>query len=245
VKIPLLHIGILGHSADGAALCFLEMVRVASERLGPHGHPEITLSILPMGPVLTAYDENDLDAVRRHLSRTASRLADAGCDFFACPDNTAHLALERDGEPLALPGLHMPQIVAAKAKAEGYRRVGLLGTKWTMEGSLYPRVFAGERIEMCVPSASDQVMVNRVIFDELCQGALRDESRREYQRVIDGFRGEGCEAVALCCTEIPLLVPPEASSLPTLSSTHLLAREAIDRAVAGTPPAWRGGAVRP
>lgn len=241
----MLHIGILGHSADGAALCFLEMVRAASERLGPHVHPEITLSILPMGAVLSAYDEDDLDTVRQHLFGTARRLADAGCDFFACPDNTAHLALERTGEPLPLPGLHMAQIVASRAKAEGHRRIGLLGTKWTMEGSLYPRVFADQQIEMRVPSASDQALVNRVIFDELCQGALRDESRREYQRVIDGFGREGCDAVALCCTEIPLLVPPEASSLPTLSSTHLLAREAIDRAVAGTPPTWRGGAVEP
>jgi aspartate racemase len=241
----MLHIGILGHSADGAALCFLEMARAASERLGPHVHPEITLSILPMGPVLSAYDQNDLDTVRRHLFDTARRLADAGCDFFACPDNTAHLALERAGAPLPLPGLHMARLVAARAKTEGHRRVGLLGTKWTMEGSLYPRVFADEQIETRVPSPSDQALVNRVIFDELCQGALREESRREYQRVIDGFGREGCDAVALCCTEIPLLVRPEESSLPTLSSTHLLAREAIDRAVAGTPPAWRGGAVQP
>ena len=90
----MLHIGILAHSADGAALCFLEMIREAARQLGPHEHPEITLSILPMGPALEHYENNDPEAVAAHLARTAERLARAGCDFFACPDNTAHIALE-------------------------------------------------------------------------------------------------------------------------------------------------------
>ena len=109
------HIGILAHSADGAALCFLEMVRESARRLGPHRHPEITLSILPMEAALEAYERNDLAAVRSYLARTARRLADAGCDFFVCPDNTAHLALELPGEPLPLPGLHIAEIVARHA----------------------------------------------------------------------------------------------------------------------------------
>src|SRR3954468_25075928 len=97
------HIGILGHSADGAALCFLEMVREASRQLGAHQHPEITLSILPMGPMLEEYERNALAVVSAHLARPAPRLAAAGCDFFVCPDNTAHIVLELAGEPLPLP----------------------------------------------------------------------------------------------------------------------------------------------
>jgi aspartate/glutamate racemase len=123
------HIGIMAHSADGAALCFLEMVREASRRLGPHRHPEITLSILPMGSMLEMYARNDLPAVRTYLERTAHRLADAGCDFFVCPDNTAHLALDLEGEPLPLPRLHIAEIVAERARAEGRRCVGVLGTR--------------------------------------------------------------------------------------------------------------------
>jgi aspartate/glutamate racemase len=95
------HIGILAHSADGAALCFLEIVREASRQLGVHQHPEITLSILPLGPMLEQYERNALSTVRGYLARTAQRLAGAGCDFFVCPDNTAHMALELSGEPLA------------------------------------------------------------------------------------------------------------------------------------------------
>jgi aspartate racemase len=237
----MLHIGILAHSADGAALCFLEIVRAASVRLGSHDHPEITLSILPMGPTLPYYERKDLAFVRHHLFQTARRLAAAGCDFFACPDNTAHMALELSGDSLPLPGLHIATIVAARAKADGRTRVGLLGTKWTMEGPLYPRAFREQHIEMRTPSEGDRKLVDDVIFGELCQGVLRNESRREYLRIIESFKKDGCDAVALSCTEIPLLITPDVSPLPTLDSTRLLAREAIDRAINEVPPTWRGG----
>jgi aspartate racemase len=235
------HIGILAHSADGAALCFLEMVREASRQLGAHQHPEITLSILPMGPTLALYERNDLAAVRAHLAKTARRLADAGCDFFVCPDNTAHVALELPGEPLPLPGLHIAEIVAERAKADGYRRVGLLGTKWTMEGPVYPAAFARHGVEQRTPAPADRELVDDVIFDELTQGRLEAASRAEYVRIIAGLKLEGCDAVALSCTEIPLLVTPDVSPLPTLDSTRLLARAAVAAAIDGRVPGWRGG----
>jgi aspartate racemase len=237
------HIGILAHSADGAALCFLEMVREAARRLGVHDHPEITLSILPMGPALELYRTGDLAGVRRHLAHTARRLAAAGCDFFVCPDNTAHIALELPGEPLPLPALHIAEIVAGRAREDGRRRVGLLGTRWTMEGPVYPAAFARHGLEQRTPPPEDRALVDRVIFDELTQGRLVDASRREYVRIVERFASDGCDAVALSCTEIPLLLTPEASPLPTLDSTRLLARAAVQAALTGRPPAWRGGPV--
>ena len=237
------HIGVLAHSADGAALCFLEMVREAGRRLGAHQHPEITLSILPMGPVLEAYERNDLPAVRAHLARTGRRLADAGCDFFVCPDNTAHIALELPHEPLPLPGLHIAEVVAERARAERYTRVGLLGTKWTMEGPVYPAAFARHGIALRTPEPADRALVDEVIFGELTQGRLLDASRAEYVRIIDGLKRAGCDAVALSCTEIPLLITPEVSPLPTLDSTRLLAWAAVAVALGERMPEWRGGAV--
>jgi len=237
------HIGILAHSADGAALCFLEMVRESSRRLGPHRHPEITLSILPMEETLDAYERNDLAMVRAHLARTVRRLADAGCDFFVCPDNTAHLALELPGEPLPLPGLHIAEIVARRAESCGYRQVGLLGTKWTMEGTVYPAAFGRHDIEQRVPTPEDRTLVDRVIFAELTQGRLEDRSRAAFVRIIAGMRAIGCDAVALSCTEIPLLITPEVSPLPTLDSTRLLAWEAVAAALDDLVPEWRGGTV--
>ena len=236
------HIGILAHSADGAALCFLEMVRESGRRLGEHEHPEITLSILPMAAVLEAYDRDDLAAVRAHLARTLTRLERAGCDFFVCSDNTAHIALEADGPPLPLPGLHIAEIVAQRARADGRRRVGLLGTRWTMTGSVYAEAFARAGLDMKTPSERDRERVNEIIFAELCQGVIRDPSRAEFVRIIEELKHRGCDVVALSCTEIPLLVTPEVSPLPTLDSTRLLARAAVAVACGDfAPPEWRGG----
>jgi aspartate racemase len=238
---PLLHVGVLGHSADGAALCLLEIVRESARKLGDHRHPEVTLSILEMGPTLLDYERHNLPEVRAYLSRTARRLADAGCDFFICPDNTAHIALEWPGPLLPLPGLHIAGIVAGRARAEGRRRVALLGTTWTMTGPVYPAAFAREGIAMQTPPRAQQAAVNRIIFDELCQGIVREESQSELLRIIETMKRGGCDAVALSCTELPLAVTPAISPLPPLDSTRLLAHAAVASAIGGLLPAWRGG----
>ena len=231
------HIGILAHSADGAALCFVEACRDAEYR-----HPEITMSILPMGEVFDAYERGDFAAIGAYLARTAQRLADAGCDFFACADNTAHLALEAYGPRLPLPGLHVAELVARRARADRRACVGLLGTRLTMEGSTYRDAFARAGVALRVPPPDERARVSEIIFAELCHGVLRDSSRAEYVRVIERLRAGGCDAVVLGCTEIPLLVTPDVSPLPTLDSTRLLAREAVrvERGEAELPT-WRGG----
>ena len=238
------HIGVLAHSAEGAALCFLTACHEGSRRLGPHRHPDITLSILPMGNSLDLWEQLDLRSLRAIFVETARRLCAAGCDFFVCPDNTAHIALEVPGDLLPLPGLHIAEVVAGEAKARSYRTVGVLGTKWTMDSAVYREAFARRGIGVRVPETGERAMIDRVIFDELCNGIFRDESRREYLQVIANLATHGCDAVVLGCTEIPLLVTPNESPLPTLDSTRLLATAAVDVAVgARAIPAWRGGPV--
>jgi aspartate racemase len=240
--LPMKHAGILAHSADGAALCFLEMVREAARHLGAHQHPEITLSILPMGRTLAAWEAMDLASIDAHLRRSAQRLADAGCDFFVCPDNTAHIALDAAQEPYPLPGLHIADIVAARALADGRSRIALLGTRWTMEGPAYPAAFGRAGLEMKVPPPADRALLDRLIFDELCQGIVSEPARAHWVRVIEALKREGCDAAALCCTEIPLIVTPDVSPLPTLDSTRLLAHAAVAVALGLAPePAWRAG----
>jgi aspartate racemase len=134
-------------------------------------------------------------------------------------------------------------IVAARARADGRTSVGLLGTRWTMEGPVYPAAFSRHDIALQTPPASDRALVDAVIFDELCQGVITAASRAEYVRIIEALKTAGCDAVALSCTELPLLVTPEVSPLPTLDSTRLLAREAVAAALAGRLPQWRGGPV--
>jgi len=236
------HIGILAHSAEGSALCYLTATHEGARRLGAYDHPEITMSILPMGPVLPAWERLDLVEINRTLARSAGRLAAAGCDFFVCPDNTAHIALEAPGLVLPLPGLHIAEVVAATAAARGHRRIGLLGTKWTMEGRVYPDAFRRHGLECRVPEPEDRALIDRVIFAELCKGIFRDESRAGYVGIIAGLKAAGCDAVALCCTEIPLLVAPEQSPLPVLDSTRLLGLAAVETALGDRPmPVWRGG----
>lgn len=238
----MLHIGILAHSADGAALCFLEMVRESARRLGAHQHPEITLTIQAMGPTLPLYDRAAYGELRAYMGRDAERLAKAGCDFFVCPDNTAHIVFESPGPDYPLPGLHIAEIVVERAKAEGRRSIALLGTKWTMEGPVYAGACARAGLEMRTPPEADRKLVDDIIFNELTQGVLTEASRREYVRIIEAMKHEGCDAVALSCTEIPLLITPDVSPLPTLDSTRLLAHAAVAAAVGERPrPTWRGG----
>ena len=236
------HIGILAHSADGAALCFLEIVRMSARILGAHEHPEMTMSILPMGPTLPAYERGDLAAVNAYLLQTAQRLADSRCDFFVCPDNTAHIAMDSATAPYPLPGLHIADVVAQEAKASGYKLVGLLGTRWTVEGLSYPAAFARAGVGLLLPKEDDRATVDRTIFEELCLGIISPDSRAKFVSIIEYLQKNGCDSVALGCTEIPLLITPEVSPIPTLDSTGLLAKAAAAVATGRQPlPTWRGG----
>jgi aspartate racemase len=240
--VAMKHIGILAHSAEGAGLCFLEACHAGEAKLGPHNHPDITLDIIAMGAAMPLWERNDFAAVRAILARSCERLQRAGADFFVCPDNTAYLALETDGPPLALPGLHIAEVVAQTAKARGFRRIGLLGTKWTMDGETYATAFARAGLEYRVPKPDQRADMNAIIFDELVRGQFLDTSRARVVAMIEGLKREGCDAVALSCTEIPLLVTRDVSPLPILDSTRLLARMAVDVALGEKPmPTWRGG----
>ena len=204
----------------------------------------MTLDCIALARYLPAWQEGDYAAVRDTLSVSVRRLAAAGADFFACPDNTSHVALEQPAADLALPGLHIAEVVADQGARDGYRRVGVLGTKYTMEGPVYPRALAARGLATEIPGASDREVLNQIILDELVDGVFTERSRQECLRIIERLAARGCDAVALVCTEIPLLVPPAASPVPALDSTRLLARAAFEVAVGRRAmPTWRGGPV--
>ena len=238
------HLGILAHSTEGAALCFRAFCQEGFRRLGPHDHPDVTLDCIALARSMPAWDSADHASIRDTLATSVHRLADADADFFVCPDNTAHMALELSGDPLALPGLHIADVVAAEAARRGHTTIGVLGTRYTMDGTLYPDALGRHGLTSEVPGADDRELVNTVIFDELLNGELRPESRAAYVRVIEDLRARGCDAVALVCTEIPMLVTPDVSPLPTLDSTRLLAAAAFDVAIGQRGlPTWRVGSV--
>jgi aspartate racemase len=236
------HLGILAHSTEGAALCLRAFCQEGFRELGPHDHPDVSLHCIALARSMPAWDKGEYASIRGTLGESVSRLERAGADFFVCPDNTAHIALEQPGADLALPGLHIAEVVADRAAREGRTRVGVLGTRYTMDGPVYRRALGRRGIESEVPEAADREEVNRIIFEELVNGVFTDKSRKEYVRIIGKLAAKGCDAVALVCTEIPLLVTPEVSPLPTLDSTRLQAQAAFEVAVGRLPlPTWRGG----
>lgn len=238
----MLHLGILAHSVEGAALCLRTFAKHGGQELGAHQHPDVTLDCIAMGHSMPSWDAGDLAPIRAILATSARRLSSAGADFFVCPDNTAHLALEAAGDPLPLPGLHIAHVVAERAALDGRTKVGILGTRYTMDSDLYPAALARHGIDAAVPNAQDRALVNDIIFDQLVAGVFTDEARAEYVRVITDLRQRGCDAVALVCTEIPLLVTADTAPLPTLDSTRLLASAAFEVSIGARPaPTWRGG----
>jgi aspartate racemase len=236
--------GILAHSSEGAALCFLEFCRNGF-REAQHMHPDVMLDCEAMGHIMAAWDAGDHAAVRAFLAQSIQRLANGGCDFFACPDNTAHIALETAGPDLPLPGLNIGDVVAEQAAALGMSRVAILGTRFTMGGPVYRRALPAVGIEPVFPNEEERADVDRIIFDELVEGVFAEDSRRRYVEIIDRLkRDEGCDGVALVCTEIPLLVTADVSPLSTLDSTRLLARAAFEVCTGRRDfPTWRGGPV--
>jgi aspartate racemase len=240
------HIGILAHSYEGATLCFHEMCAEGVRRLGPHLHPEITLTCSAMAHSLDAWNRGDHDELRAMFVDDAKKLEMADADFFVCPDNSAHIALESPGEPFPIPALHIAEVVAGQAAEEGRGKVGILGTNWTMTGPVYPGALGRRSIAWAVPGEADRKLIHDIIMDELCLGTFTDESRAVYVTIIKKLAAAGCDSVALVCTEIPLLITSDVSPLPILDSTRLLAQAAVAVALGERPmPAWRGGPVDP
>ena len=133
------HIGILSHSFEGATLCYRTTCLEGVRRLGPHLHPEITMTGIAMHFMMDAYERGDQQTVRRLFEQDIDKLAAARADFFVCPDNTAHIALELPGDDFAIPCLHIGEVVAEQALRDQRRKVGILGTNWTMTGPVYPQ----------------------------------------------------------------------------------------------------------
>lgn len=229
--MPPRHIGIVACSTEGAALCYRTISLVGGELIGRHAHPEVSLHSHPLSEYMEFIYRDDWSGVARLMLSSAEKLARAGADFLICPDNTLHIAMPEVRARSPLPWLHIGEVVAAEAKRLGYRRLGITGTRYTMEGPMYPAVLEAAGLEHRAPGETARHEIDRIIFDELVNGRFEPASLRVFQREIGTLREQGCDAVILGCTEIPLLVRPEESPLPTLDSTRLLARAAVERAL--------------
>jgi aspartate racemase len=238
-RIMALHIGIVGCSAEGASLCYrticAEGERFMAEK---HGHPEVSLHTLSLAAYTRLIERDDWQGVAALMLESARKLAAAGADFLICPDNTIHQALRFVAPHAPRPWLHIAEVVADEAARRGWRRIGLTGTRWLVDSEVYPEAFAARGLGIVRPRVAERDEIHRIIMDELVRGIFAREAVAYHQRVIARLRDdEGCDAVVLGCTEIPLIIDDSNSPLPTLDSTRLLARAALRRATGAPAPA--------
>ncbi len=221
------HIGIAGCSIDGAALCYRTLCLEAAAGGERHAHQEISVHNMAWTDYLEYVNKPDWKGIARLMLTSARKLAKAGAELIICPDNTFHQVFDEVATKSPVPWLHIADVVAEEAFARGYRRLGLLGTKLLMNGPVYRDVLARYGMQVEIPEPADQEKLDGIIFEELNKDIFSAESRRCLQQIIDRLKLHGCDAVILGCTELPLLITPEAGSLPALDSTRLLARGAL------------------
>jgi len=225
-------IGIVACSAEGAALCYRTICTEAPAVMGRHRHPELSMHTHCLAEYMECVYRDDWQGVAGLMLSSANKLAKAGAEFLICPDNTIHRAFDLVAPRSPLPWLHIVGEVAAEAEQRGFRKLAITGTKYTMEGPVYPEKLSAAGIEHLMPNAVERARIDAIIMDELVNGVFTNESRTYFQQVIGRLSHEGCDAVVLGCTEIPLLINDRVSPLPTLDSTRILARAALRKALA-------------
>jgi aspartate racemase len=224
------HIGIVAVSAEGAALCYRTICLEGAALLGPHDHPEISLHGFSLRSYQHLIDQDRWDAVGEMMLESAARLVRAGAQLLICPDNTVHQGLDLVRERSPAPWIHIAEEVSNEARQRGFKRIAILGTRFLMEGPVYQSKLAPACIGYRVPNTEQRTRINQIIYDELVYGRFLPASRTYFQNVIRELGDNGCDAVALACTEIPLLISEADSSLPILDSTRIHARAALREA---------------
>jgi aspartate racemase len=226
-----LHIGIVACSAEGAALCYRTICAEGAALLGPHAHPEVSINSASLADYVRYLEADDLKGVAGLMLESAHKLAAAGADFLICPDNTIHQAFDKVTDASPLPWLHIAGVVASAASSRGYKKLGLLGTRWLVASEVYPECLRAHGLECVRPTDHERDEIGRLIMEELVYGTFKPETVSYFQHVIRHLQDRGCDAVILGCTEIPLIIDDTNSSLPTLDSTRLLARAALKAAI--------------
>jgi aspartate racemase len=229
-----LHIGIVACSAEGAALCYRTIALEGAHLLGTHDHPEVSMHTHPLARYMSCIYAGNWAEVADLMLSSADKLAKAGADFLICPDNTIHQAFDLVRSRSPRPWLHIAQEVAHEARRRHFKRLGVLGTRYLMEGPVYPEKLKGAGLEYRTPEPQARERINQIIMDELVNAQFTPTSLAYFQGVIRTLADQGCDSVVLGCTEIPLLVTPDSSPLPTLDSTRLLAKAAVRKAVGVT-----------
>ncbi len=224
------HIGIVACSAEGAALCYRTICTEGASLLGPHAHPEVSVHTPSLANYVDCLSRGDIQGVGELMLASATKLSSIGADFLISPDNTIHQAFSYVEPRSPRPWLHIAEVVAAEAASRGHRLLGITGTRWLVDSAVYPDRLRTRGLQHLRPNDAERDEINRIIMDELVYGVFKPESTEYLQAVVGRMKAQGCDAVVLGCTELPLVLNESNSPLPVLDSTRLLARAALHRA---------------
>jgi aspartate racemase len=225
------HIGIVAVSYEGAALCYQTICAEAEAVMGEYRHPEITLHCFPLADYVSFASKSDWEGVAGLLLKSVEKVARAGADFAICPANTPHEAFEFVKARSPIPWLHIVEVVTNVAAGRGMSKLGILGTKFLMEGKVYPKVLSNQGIEAVIPEAEERERINTFIFKELVKGVLQGSTKEYFRGMVTELGRIGCDGVVMACTEIPLILKQEDVQVPLLDSTRLLAKAALNEAL--------------
>ena len=226
-------IGILGGMSPESTVAYYEYItRTYTERYGDYGYPEILIYSVSFQPYVDWPNQDRWDLVARGLTEAGRKLVAAGAEVILIATNTMHHVFDEVQAGIAVPMLSLLDATAEAILARGLHTVGLLGTRFTMEKSFYQDALAPRGIAVLVPEAEDRVVVNRVIYEELVAGQIRNASRASFVAIIRRLVERGAEGVILGCTEIPLLVSEADVQIPLLDTTTIHAEAALTYACA-------------
>ena len=226
-------IGLLGGmSWESTAGYYRAINDGVKQRLGGFHSAKIVLYSVDFAPIEALQQEGDWEETARMLSRAARRVAAAGADFLLICTNTMHKVAPQIESAIDIPLLHIADATAEVLLKKGVKRVGLLGTAFTMEHDFYKgRLTEKYGLDVLVPEREDRKLVHNVIFQELCLGKVETESKAQYLRIIDALANRGAEAVILGCTEIGMLVNQEDTQVRLLDTTAVHAAKAVEQAL--------------
>jgi aspartate racemase len=225
-------IGILGGMSPESTVAYYEYItRTYTERFGDYGYPEVLIYSVSFQPYVDWPNQDRWDLVADGLSQAAQKLVAAGAEVILIATNTMHLVFDEVQARVEVPMLSLLDATAEAIQGRGLSRVGLLGTRFTMEKSFYQDALARHGISTLVPDADDRAYVNRVIYDELVAGQIRDESRVGYLAIIHKLAEQGAQGIILGCTEIPLLVDEAGAGIPLFDTTQIHAEAALNYAI--------------
>jgi aspartate racemase len=227
-------IGMLGGmSWESSAEYYRLANELVRERLGGLHSARLVLASVDFADVEQLQVAGRWDEAGELLARTAAGVEAAGAELLVLCTNTMHKVADQVQAAVRIPLLNLVDVTAAAVHDAGLSTVGLLGTAFTMEQDFYRERLVLQGLRVLVPPPQDRALVHRIIYDELCLGVIREESRRAYQDVITGLVEAGAEGIVLACTEIELLIGPADSPVPVFATTRLHVQAAVDAALDG------------